>query len=246
MPAIQADRRPVRGRVRRAVHAAGGRGRRTPAHRTTGDVLRRGAGQGRGRHDRPDGPGRAVPVPRRLRDGCGAARAAPAICPTGGPRSTRQPANHWHVDTYGVVAPLSRQRGLVRRHRIASCGVGDVPAATTTAGTTSSSSARPSARPRPFASRPTSCTTASRVMTSSPCSDVRLPTRPSSRSPVARASPGTASARQRLTTRSPTPRPNGTKAPTLLSPSSSIPTAPGRTATACGPRTAPPASTTSR
>jgi hypothetical protein len=43
-------------------------------------------------------------------------------------------------------------------------------------------------------------------------------------------------ARQRSTTRSPTPRPNGTKAPTLPSPSSSIPTAPGRTGTACGRR----------
>jgi hypothetical protein len=36
------------------------------------------------------------------------------------------PANHWHVDTYGVVAPLSGKAAWCGDLAMASCGVGDL------------------------------------------------------------------------------------------------------------------------
>jgi hypothetical protein len=156
----QADPRPVRGRVRRALRRADSQGCRSTADRPAGDALRRGAWQGGRRHDRPDGAGYRVPLPRRLREHRGATcrrrPAAPRVALGRRDQPRLQPLACRHLRRR---APAGGNAAWCGDIAFSSCGSGDVPAATATTGTTSSSSARPSARPRPCACRPTSCTT---------------------------------------------------------------------------------------
>ncbi len=158
------------------------------------------------------------------------------------------PANHWHVDTYGVVAPLVGKAAWCGDIGYASCdgGVTD-PAGgygnnwydilefrkTVRRRVDRAGAGRPAVRQRaglrlsrtaaPYGGQP------------------RL--RAHLRTGLCR---GTASARRPWTTRSRTPRPICMKATTLRSRSSSTPTVAGPTATACGRPTARPVWTTSR